>query len=307
MRVLFAGSPRVAVPTLMALHESEHTVVGVLTQPPRPFGRTKELRGTPVFDYAQEHGLACAVPQSAEGIAQFAADVKADIAVVVAYGRILSAAALEAVPGGWWNVHFSLLPALRGASPVAHTILKGVSTTGLSLFKIVEELDAGPLVMQQEHRVAFNDTTGTLLSKLGALAPVMVMDFLNAPERFPLREQEGLPSYAPKFPQGFGLLNLSRPVEPLYQHFRAVTPEPGAFVRRADNGTVLKILATWPDPDYHALEPGQLLKAPMGILLGTATAPLVLERVQPEGKKPMEAVDWYRGLPAGVTIEPGEA
>jgi methionyl-tRNA formyltransferase len=307
MRVLFAGSPQAAVPTLAALHASENTVAGVITQPPRPYGRKKELRATPVFNYAIEHGIPVATPSSAEGLVQAAGGFTPDIAIVVAFGRIFTEAALEVPPKGWWNVHFSSLPEFRGAAPVAHTILAGESVAGLTLFKIVEELDAGPIAMARTHPVSVHDTAGTLLSKLAAIAPEMVLEFLADTERHPPREQVGTATFAPKFPQGFGELDVSAGLDQVYQHFRAVTPEPGAFVRRADTGGVVKILAAWGDPDYHQVSPGAVVKTSMGILLGTGTMPLVLERVQPEGKKPMAADDWFRGLPQGVTIEPGAA
>lgn len=307
MRVLFAGSPRASVGTLSALHASGHTVVGVLTQPPKPFGRKKELRGTPVFDSALANGIPLATPQSAEGIAQVAADFRADIAIVIAFGRILTPAALATVPGGWWNVHFSRLPDLRGAAPVAHTVLRGDSVTAVTLFKIVEELDAGPIVACRSLPVSPFDTAGTLLSTMAAVVPDMVLDFLDSPGNFPEQEQEGPVTFAPKFPAGFGELNLAKRAVEVHQLFRAVTPEPGAFVRRVDTGAVVKILSAWTDPDYHHVLPGEILKAPLGILVGTATNPLVVERVHPAGKKPMEALDWFRGLPGGVRFELGKA
>lgn len=305
MRVLFAGSPQAAVPTLLALSASEHTVVGVVTQPPRPFGRSKELRGTPVFDCAIERGIPVATPQSPDGVVQAAQGFSPDIAIVVAYGNILTPDALAVPPRGWWNVHFSSLPELRGAAPVAHTILAGESVAGVTLFRIVRELDAGPIAVSLTHPVSVHDTAGTLLSKLAALAPAMVMNFLSDPDGHPLREQVEPATYAPKFPPGFGQLDLSAGLDAVYQHFRAVTPEPGAFVRRADTGAMVKILAAWGDPDYHQVSPGDVVKTSMGVLLGTSTMPLVLERVQPEGKKPMAADDWFRGLPEGVTVELG--
>lgn len=307
MRVLFAGSPRAAVPTLSALIQSQHTVVGVITQPPKPFGRKMTLQGTPVFDAAHAAQIPIATPTSAEGVAQAAADFAADIAIVVAYGRILSDKALSAVPGGWWNVHFSLLPEFRGAAPVNHTILSGHSVSGVTLFRIVAQLDAGPVVLRKAHAVSPYDTAGTLLSKLAAIAPELVLNFLSDPQKFPLQDQQGEPTWAPKFPAGFGELDLSRPLDEVDEHFRAVTPEPGAFVYRVDTGLAVKIVAAWADPDYHAVAPGHIIKEPIGILLGTGTMPLILKQVHPAGKKPMDAEDWYRGLPEGVSIAVPEA
>jgi methionyl-tRNA formyltransferase len=228
-----------------------------------------------------------------------------DVAIVVAYGRILDTQALESVAGGWWNVHFSLLPRWRGAAPVQFTVLAGDTETGVTLFRIVEELDAGPVTVAVAHPVNAYDTSGTLLQKLSLVAPGLVMDFLNQgnPATASATEQIGEPTYAPKFPPGFGQLDLRMELGELYRHFRAVTPEPGAYLIRQDNGTVVKVLSGWPDPDFHPLEPGELLKAPLGILVGTGGVPFVLERVHPAGKKPMAATDWFRGLPEGVRID----
>ena len=305
MKVLFAGSPEVALPTLRALQDSAHTVVGVLTQPPAPVGRKQLLVPTAVGAFALEQGLPVRTPVSSSEVCDAVSEFSPDVAIVVAYGRILDTQALESVAGGWWNVHFSLLPRWRGAAPVQNAILAGDTETGVTLFRIVEELDAGPVAAAVAHPVNAYDTSGTLLQKLSLVAPGMVVDFLNqgAPERASVTEQIGEPTYAPKFPPRFGQLDLRMELGELYRHFRAVTPEPGAYLFRQDNGSVVKVLSGWADPDFHPLEPGELLKAPLGILVGTGSVPFVLERVHPAGKKPMAATDWFRGLPEGVRID----
>ena len=305
MKVLFAGSPDVALPTLRALHESDHTVVAVVTQPPAPVGRKQVLVPTSVGSYAQEHGLPLRTPGSSAELLAAVAEFSPDVAVVVAYGRILDRQSLDSIPGGWWNVHFSLLPRWRGAAPVQNAILAGDTETGVTLFRIVPELDAGPVAAAVAHPVNPHDTSGTLLHKLSLVAPGLVLDFLNQGDTADaaLSEQVGEPTHAPKFPAGFGHLDLRLEVPAVYRQFRAVTPEPGAFVIREDTGTVVKVLSGWVDPDFHPLGPGELLKAPVGILVGTGSIPFVLERVQPAGKKPMAATDWFRGLPEGVRID----
>jgi len=305
MKVLFAGSPEVALPTLRALQDSGHTVVGVLTQPPAPVGRKQLLVPTAVGAFALEHGLPVRTPRSSADVLDAVKEFSPDVAIVVAYGRILDTQALESVAGGWWNVHFSLLPRWRGAAPVQFTVLAGDTETGVTLFRIVEELDAGPVTVAVAHPVNAYDTSGTLLQKLSLVAPGLVMDFLNQgnPATASATEQIGEATYAPKFPHHFGQLDLRMEMGELYRHFRAVTPEPGAYLIRQDNGTVVKVLSGWPDPDFHPLEPGELLKAPLGILVGTGGVPFVLERVHPAGKKPMAATDWFRGLPEGVRID----
>ena len=305
MKVLFAGSPDVALPTLQALQSSGHAVVGVLTQPPAPVGRKQVMVPTAVGVFATEHGLPVRTPRTSIEVQDAIDEFSPDVAIVVAYGRILDRGALESVPGGWWNVHFSLLPRWRGAAPVQHAILAGDTETGVTLFRIVEELDAGPVTAAVAHPVNAYDTSGTLLQKLSLVAPGLVLDFLDRgdPTLAAPTAQIGEPSFAPKFPPGFGHLDLRMDVAELYRHFRAVTPEPGAYVTRQDTGAVLKVLSGWVDPDFHPLEPGELLKAPVGILVGTGSVPFVLERVHPAGKKPMAAEDWFRGLPEGVRID----
>jgi methionyl-tRNA formyltransferase len=305
MKVLFAGSPDVALPTLQALQSSGHAVVGVLTQPPAPVGRKQVMVPTAVGAFAAEQGLPVRTPRTSIEVQDAIDEFSPDVAIVVAYGRILDRGALESVPGGWWNVHFSLLPRWRGAAPVQHAILAGDTETGATLFRIVEELDAGPVTAAVAHPVNAYDTSGTLLQKLSLVAPGLVLDFLDRgdPTLAAPTAQIGEPSFAPKFPPGFGHLDLRMDVAELYRHFRAVTPEPGAYVTRQDTGTVLKVLSGWVDPDFHPLEPGELLKAPVGILVGTGSVPFVLERVHPAGKKPMAAEDWFRGLPEGVRID----
>jgi methionyl-tRNA formyltransferase len=305
MKVLFAGSPDVAIPTLQALQGSGHTVVGVLTQPPAPVGRKQVMVPTAVGVFATEQGLPVRTPRTSIEVQDAIDEFSPDVAIVVAYGRILDRGALELVPGGWWNVHFSLLPRWRGAAPVQHAILAGDTETGVTLFRIVEELDAGPVTAAVAHPVNAYDTSGTLLQKLSLVAPGLVLDFLDQgnPALAAPTAQIGEPSFAPKFPPGFGHLDLRMDVAELYRHFRAVTPEPGAYVTRQDTGAVLKVLSGWVDPDFHPLEPGELLKAPVGILVGTGSVPFVLERVHPAGKKPMAAEDWFRGLPEGVRID----
>ena len=305
MKVLFAGSPDAAVPTLRALHESTHTVVGVLTQPPAPVGRRQVLVKTAVGAWAREQGLEVRTPESSAEVTAAVAEFSPDVAIVVAYGRILDGRALDSVPSGWWNVHFSLLPRWRGAAPVQRAILAGDTETGITLFRIVEALDAGPVGAALAHPISPYDTSGTLLHKLSLIAPGLVLDFLaqGDPASASVTWQIGEPTYAPKLPPGFGHLDLRMDATELYQHFRAMTPEPGAYVVRKDNGTVVKVLSGWVDPDFHPLEPGELVKAPLGILVGTGSNPLVLERVHPAGKKPMMAADWFRGLPEGVRID----
>jgi methionyl-tRNA formyltransferase len=309
MRILYAGSPGVATPTLQALHDAGHEIVGVLSQPPKPYGRKKELHPTPVSDVATLLGLPVFTPDTPEKILEVVNYLQPDIAIVVAYGKILRQEVLDAVPLGWWNIHFSLLPRWRGASPVMHALAHGDRKTGVSLFRIVPELDAGPVVLKFEVDIHADETHGALLDRLSLIPPVIVLRFVGRMGLSPLPEypQEGPVTYAPKLKSGAGALDLSQDLGVVYRAFRAHTPEPGAYVVRADNNRRVKILGAWAEASKEHVEPGLVLRKPTGIVLGTNTAPLILQRVHPVGKDPMQADDWFRGLPPDTRMHVGSS
>ncbi len=304
MRVLFAGSPDAALPCLRALVEAGVQVVGVLTQPARPVGRKRVLTPTPVEFFANEQGLAVFTPSSPEETSAALKACSPDVAIVVAYGRLLDQTALEALPQGWWNVHFSLLPRWRGAAPVAHAIVQGDRETGISLFRLEKGLDTGPIASMSRVPIAAQDTTGTLLTKLAARAPAMVLELLAdlASQSVSLSEQTGDVTLAPKPLSEDGNIVWSQPWERVYQQFRAMTPEPGAYAQRSDTSDRVNILDMTPATGEAAMAPGSLRVGDEGILVGTASDPVTLRMVKPAGKNQMKAVDWFRGLPNGVTL-----
>ena len=304
MRVLFAGSPDAALPCLRALVEAGVQVVGVLTQPARPVGRKRVLTPTPVEFFANEQGLAVFTPSSPEETSAALKACSPDVAIVVAYGRLLDQTALEALPQGWWNVHFSLLPRWRGAAPVAHAIVQGDRETGISLFRLEKGLDTGPIASMSRVPIAAQDTTGTLLTKLAARAPAMVLELLAdlASQSVSLSEQTGDVTLAPKPLSEDGNIVWSQPWERVYQQFRAMTPEPGAYAQRSDTSDRVNILEMTPATGEAAMAPGSLRVGDEGILVGTASDPVTLRMVKPAGKNQMKAVDWFRGLPNGVTL-----
>lgn len=304
MRVLFAGSPDAALPCLRALVEAGVQVVGVLTQPARPVGRKRVLTPTPVEFFANEQGIAVFTPSSPEETSAALKACSPDVAIVVAYGRLLDQTALEALPQGWWNVHFSLLPRWRGAAPVAHAIVQGDRETGISLFRLEKGLDTGPIASMSRVPIAAQDTTGTLLTKLAARAPAMVLELLAdlASQSVSLSEQTGDVTLAPKPLSEDGKIVWSQPWERVYQQFRAMTPEPGAYAQRSDTSDRVNILEMTPATGEAAMAPGSLRVGDEGILVGTASDPVTLRMVKPAGKNQMKAVDWFRGLPNGVTL-----
>ena len=304
MRVLFAGSPEVALPTLQAIHSSRHALVGVLSQPARPVGRKKVLTPTAVARHCEASEIPLATPNSAVELREAVGAWEPDIAIVIAYGRILGQEELALVPKGWWNVHFSLLPRWRGAAPVPYALAEGDSETGLSIFRIEEGLDTGPIAASLAHPIAPHDTSQTLLTKLSELAPDPVLELLDQAEAQDVvtEPQRGTPSYAPKPSGDVGELTFSDPAGVLYNRYRAWRDEPGCFVRRDDNGQRVKIMSAWVDPDHGALRPGELAPVREGVAVGTSTTALILSKVQPAGKAVMDAGDWLRGLPGGIQL-----
>ena len=304
MRVLFAGSPTVALPTLEALVDSPHELVGVLTQPARPSGRKKLLADTPVAEFATSRKIPLATPRTAAEVVDTVGRWSPEIAIVVAYGRLLGATELESVPHGWWNVHFSLLPRWRGAAPVPHALAAGDRQTGVTLFRIDEGLDSGPIASSHHHVIAPHDTSVTLLDKLSQLAPGMVTGLLESLQKgsLELRDQSGEPTFAPKPDPSTGEIEWTKDAAQIYNLIRAWAVEPGCFATRSDSGARVKIVEAWPAPDHAPRAPGSLALHPEGVLVGTGTVPLMLARVQPSGKSDMRASDWWRGLPEGVSF-----
>ena len=302
MRVLFAGSPDVAVPTLRAIAESRHSLVGVLTQPARPVGRKRVTTDTAVAVVARELGVPLETPTSSEHVMAAVREWSPDIAIVVAYGRIVGEGERLLIPQGWWNVHFSLLPRWRGAAPVPYAIQEGETTTGLSIFRIEEGLDTGPIARSLSYAIAPHDTTHTVLTKLSHDAPREVIALLDAAEAGSLvtRAQEGDATYAPKPPGDIGVMRWSDTADRLYNRFRAWGGEPGCFAVRDDTEQRVNIIDLWPDPGSGGIEPGCLVAGADGVAVGTGTTALVLSTVQPAGKPVMGALDWLRGLPPGV-------
>lgn len=302
MRVLFAGSPEVALPTLRAIAASAHDLVGVITQPPRPVGRKQVLTPTPVATLAAELGVDCVTPKTTDGVLAAVETWSPEIAVVVAYGRLLGPAELESVPLGWWNVHFSILPRWRGATPVQHALQEGDQATGISIFRLEESLDTGPIAASVHYDVAPHDTSRTVLARLSELAGTAVMTVLNQAEEglLVVAPQRGEPSYAPKPPRDVGLFDWSLDASTLYNRFRAWGEEPGCFTFRSDNEQRVNIIEGWSETDRGGLSPGELSLLGDGVAVGTGEGSFVLTRVQPAGKGPMDARDWYRGLPPGV-------
>ncbi|NRD25974.1 methionyl-tRNA formyltransferase [Frigoribacterium sp. VKM Ac-2836] len=302
MRLVFAGSPAAAVPSLTALAEGPHEVVAVLTRDDTPQGRKRVLTPTPVAVEAERLGLRVVKARriTPEVTAELSA-LDSDLGVVVAYGALLREPLLGAPRLGWVNLHFSLLPAWRGAAPVQRSLMAGDDMTGAVVFQLVPELDAGDVYGTLRRPLDGTETAGTLLDELARFGSDLLVDVVArlADGTAVPRAQTGRVTHASKLTLADGVLDASRPAAELINRFRGVTPEPGARVDL--DGVGLKITeARMASADEAPLEAGRLESRGRRLLLGTASAPVELVRVQPAGKRDIPAADWWRGLPTGV-------
>ena len=304
MRLVLAGTPETAVPSLLALLGSPHEVVAVVTRPDARAGRGRTLAASPVKQVALEHGievLTPPTPRDPEFLARLA-ELEPDCCPVVAYGALVPPAALGVPTHGWVNLHFSLLPAWRGAAPVQAAIRAGDEITGASTFRIVKELDAGPVYGVVTEAIGATDTAGGLLGRLaesGAKLLLSTMDGL-ADGSLVAREQpaEGL-SYAPKVTVEDARVSFADPASAVDRQIRSVSPDPGAWAEFRGERFKLGPVTVLDEPGPP---PGEIVVERKRVLVGTATKPLRLGEVQAPGKKRMAATDWARG----TRIDQGE-
>ncbi len=295
---MFAGTPRPAVPSLRAIIDAGHEVVAVVTRPDAPTGRGRRLAPSDVAVVAAEHGipmLKLGKASDPEFIQQLK-DLAPDVCPVVAYGALLPAPVLEIPAHGWINLHFSLLPAWRGAAPVQHAILHGDDITGATTFRLDEGMDTGPVFGTVVQHVRPTDTSGDLLDELaivGAELLVRTLAAIDSGEAAPLSQPCDGVSYAPKITTGDARITWDRPAIAVDRHIRACTPAPGAWTNRAEDRIKLGPVAI--DSNAVDLAPGQLQVGKREVLVGTSTSAVVLSTVRAPGKREMPAVDWARG------------
>ncbi|ADX72813.1 methionyl-tRNA formyltransferase [Pseudarthrobacter phenanthrenivorans Sphe3] len=297
MRVLFAGTPAVAVPSLNALVEAGFQVVAVLTRPDAPIGRKRILTPSPVAARAAELGIEVihAARIGADTIARISA-LSPDVAAIVAYGGLVPPAALGVPRHGWINLHFSLLPAWRGAAPVQRAVMAGDDVTGAVTFQLEEGLDTGPVFGTLTETVGPEDTAGELLERLSHSGAVLLTQTLAAVAagKAVARPQQGDVSLAPKLTLDDGRLDWKKPALALGRQARGVTPEPGAWT--VLDGQRVKLEPVRLRPDVAGLAPGSLSVQGRSVLVGTGSHAVELTRIQPAGKKMMAAADWARGM-----------
>ena len=300
MRVVFAGTPEPALPSLRRLIEStRHDVIAVLTRPDAAAGRRGRPAPSPVAQLALDNGIPLlrpTRPNSAEFVAELA-ELSPDCCAVVAYGALLSDGLL-AVPGnGWVNLHFSLLPAWRGAAPVQAAIAAGDSVTGATTFQIERSLDSGPVYGVVTETIRATDTAGDLLGRLSVSGAALLESTLDGIADGILtampQPADGV-TVAPKITVDEARIRWELPAYVVERRIRAVTPQPGAWTMIGDQRFKLGPVTVHADAP-EALEPGEIRATRDGVRVGTGSLPVILDLIQPPGKKPMIAADWARG------------
>lgn len=304
MRLVFAGTPEPAVPALEALLASRHEVVGVVTRPDAPAGRGRSLRPSPVKQVAEREGLPVATPMHPREpeFQQWLRELAPDACPVVAYGALVPRAVLDIPTHGWINLHFSLLPAWRGAAPVQHALLHGDDVTGATTFLLEEGMDTGPVLGTMTEQVRPTDTAGDLLGRLadaGAGLLVATLDALEEGTITPVPQPAEGVSTAPKISVEDARIRWHEPAFAVNRRVRACSPAPGAWTMFRD--ARLKVSAATP-VDQEGLSAGQLRVTKKAVFVGTGSGAVELGVVQPHGKKAVPAADWARG----ARIEEGE-
>ena len=326
MKILFWGTPVFAVPSLRALDNEGFDVVGVVTQPDRPKGRGRRLAPSPVKEEALAAGIPVLMPERPRGddfLEQIRA-LKADLSVVVAYGHILRREVLDVPPMGSINVHASLLPELRGAAPINWAIARGHQTTGVTVMRMAEAMDAGPILHLVEEPVLADETTSELsvrLSELGAQALVEALTLLGSGVLEEVEQDHDKATYAPKVDRQTARVDWTRSAQEVAWHIRGMDAVPGAWSEL--EGTPVKLFrpsvldaeeldtaATGPAGNggppkpVTTPEPGTVLRTDeeIGVVVAAGEGAVALQEVQPPGKRRMSSGDWIHGR----GVEPGQ-
>ena len=308
MRIVFFGSPELALPTLLELLDSDHDIVAVVTQPDRPAGRGHATTSPPVKRLAQERGLPVLQPEKVSDLDSVDAlrAFEPDAFVVVAYGQILRQRLLDVPKHGTLNVHASLLPRWRGASPVAAAIIAGDEATGVTIMQMVRALDAGPMLAHVEVPISPDDTTGTLEPRLAEAGAKLLMETIDgwaSGELTATPQDESLVTYAPQLTRGDALIDWSLPAVDLWRRVRAFNPWPVAHTRW--RGEELRIHEAWPLPRDSGEPLGTVLPpTPLPpeaddpqstFAAATGAGSLAIRRLQRPGKRALSGAEFLRG------------
>lgn len=310
MRLLFFGTPDFATPALRALIGEGHDVVAVVTQPDRPQGRSRsELVPPPVKVVALEEGIPVLQPDRPRG-EEFLAELRAfepDLSVVVAYGHILKQDLIDLAPLGTLNIHASLLPRWRGAAPIQAAMLAGDTETGVSIMRLVLELDAGPVLLALRTPIAPDETAGELterLAEMGAEGIVEAVDLLDLKGIEPVPQDAAAVTFAPKIERAQARLQFTAPAANVARAIRAYDPKPGAW--GIVNGTEVRLFGARTLPDRRG-DSGEVLElGEAGMIIACGNGAVAIETVHPAGKRRLAALDWAqgRGVAVGDRWEP---
>ncbi|MCL1923191.1 MAG: methionyl-tRNA formyltransferase [Propionibacteriaceae bacterium] len=312
--MIFAGTPDTALPVVELLNTS-HDIVGVLTRPPAPQGRSSRLVPSPVEQWGRDHGLEILTPDNLHhpSVADRLREISPEVCPVVAYGGLLPQEVLDIPPLGWLNLHYSLLPAYRGAAPVQRALLDGCTHTGVSVFRIVCALDAGPVFVQNSVEIFPEETAGELLERLSVVGAEAMMEAVALAEQgiAPAQQLCQGVSLAPKITSADTRLDAGVSSSRLVARVRAMSPDPGAWAMLgdqrikvirarlvADDEPLLASLVASPVPS----QVGDLLATKKKLYWRTRQGFVELVEVHPQGKKPMSGADWGRGLPKGSRL-----
>lgn len=309
MRVLFWGTPDFAVPALHALLGEDHEVIGVVTQPDRKAGRGLELRAPPVKTIAQEEMIPVFQPERARDPAfvGIIRNLQPEISVVVAYGQILSNELLALPTRGSINAHASLLPELRGAAPINWAIVRGYTNTGISIMRMVEKMDAGPVLYQVEEPIGHDETASDLwtrLSEISAEALVETLALLESGDVEERAQDEARATYAPRITREDTRIDFTKDALTVSNHIRGMDEVPGAWTVHGHHE--LKLFRPEPNPDRtHDEAPGTIIDATpadaaAGMVIACGSGAVCVREVQPSGKRRMTVAEWLRGRGASV-------
>ncbi|MGP9536937.1 methionyl-tRNA formyltransferase [Brachybacterium sp. AOP43-C2-M15] len=298
MRLLFAGTPDAALPSLRTLLDSRHEVVGVLTRADAPTGRGRKLRPSPVRTLAEEEGLPVLTPATLreESVQQQIRDLAPDAAPVVAYGNLVPQSALDIPRHGWVNLHFSLLPEWRGAAPAQRAVLAGQRETGMSVFRLEKGLDTGDVLASATTAIGAFETAGELLERMAADGADLLLSVLDALEdgtAVPAAQDHSRATHAAKLTPAEARIDWTLPADQVSAHIRGMSPQPGAWTLLG--GDRAKILGVEPAPEHAPLPPGRIEATRRQVLVGTGTEVIALSTLAPAGRRPMRAADWARG------------
>lgn len=303
MRVVVAATADVAIPTLDWLRESEHNLIRIVTTPDSKTGRGRRMTQSSVANWADKNSIKVLKPSSENEMLQAFQDC--DIAIAIAYGKILSVNILAIPKYGFLNLHFSLLPAYRGAAPVQRAILNGEKTTGYSIFQIDENLDTGPIFAQEKYQIDSNSNSADVLndlSLLGSKAFATVLSNIEKRVKPTVQGSSGV-SFAPKISKEEARINWNLTSYDVLNLVRAFTPLPGPWT--TFQGAPIKITQARASKVQVGLSPGVLYLENRRMLVGTSDDPIEVSRLIPAGKKEMSTLDWLNGvrLESGAVFE----